>query len=601
MALALILFCALLQVFPPPESKWEPPAAAKAASLAESTRGAPNDLLTRSETSEYRETGVYAESVEFARKLENQSRWVRVQTIGKTPQGRDMILIVVSKDGAFTPEAARKTGKAVVFIQNGIHSGEIAGKDASSMLLRDIVINKRFASWLDHTILLVLPVFNIDGHEKRSPYNRMNQNGPAEMGWRTTAQRINLNRDYLKADAPEMRAFIKTYTAWLPELLIDNHVTDGADYQYDMTLGVPTEQEIWPTVGEWSRRFLTDVMVALERDGHVVARYAEPVDYADIRKGLEAGGAPPRFSTGYAAAQNRASILVETHSLKRYKTRVWAHYDLMRRAIEFVARDAKGLHDACLEADRAVAGLAGKKLFVAGEPSKDGDPFVYRGLFARLVKSNVTGGDYPVYTADPQNVRLPLYQKLMPTLETIMPAAYAVPREWTAVLELLALHGVRTETLKTDRRATIETTRFQDVKWAERPYESRHRVAFKTTIERESAALPKGIVMVPMNQRAARIAVHILEPEAPDSAVRWGLFDTIFEQKEYAEPYVMEPLARQMLESDEKLRAEYEARVKSDEKFAGSPAARRQFLYEHSPYWDRDKDRYPVLRVISLE
>lgn len=601
MAVALILFCALLQVYPPPESKWESPAAEKAASLEESTHAAPKELLTRSETSAYRETGIYAESVEFARKLEKRSPWVRVQTIGTTPQGRDMILIVVSKDGAFTPESARKTGKAVVFIQNGIHSGEIAGKDASSMLLRDVVINKRFASWLDHTILLVLPVFNIDGHEKRSPYNRMNQNGPAEMGWRTTAQRINLNRDYLKADAPEMRAFLKTYTAWLPELLIDNHVTDGADYQYDLTLGVPTEQEIWPTVGDWSRRFLTDVMAALERDGHVVARYAEPVDSADIRKGLEAGGAPPRFSTGYAAAQNRASILVETHSLKRYRTRVWAHYDLMRRAIDLVARDAKGLREACLAADRAVAGLAGKKLFVAGQSSKDSDPFVYRGLAARIAKSDVTGGEYPVYTAEPQGIRLPLYQKLTPTLETVVPAAYAVPREWTAVLDLLALHGVRTEMLKADRRAIVETVRFQDVKWAERPYESRHRLTFKTTVERESATLPRGIVMVPMDQRAARIAVNILEAEGPDSAVRWGLFDTIFEQKEYAEPYLLEPLARRMLESDQKLRAEYEERVKSDEKFAASPAARRQFLYEHSPYRDRDKDRYPVLRVMSLE
>lgn len=601
MAVAFILFCTLLQVTPPPESKWEPPAAVKAASLAESTQAAPKDLLTRSEISEYRETGVYAESVEFARKLEKRSPWVRVQTIGRTPQGRDMILIVISKDRAFTPEAARKTGKAVVFIQNGIHSGEIAGKDASLMLLRDVVINKRFANWLDHTILLVLPVFNIDGHEKRSPYNRMNQNGPLEMGWRTTAQRINLNRDYVKADAPEMRAFIKAYTAWLPELLIDNHVTDGADYQYDMTLGVPTEQEIWPNVGTWSRRMLKDTMAALERDGHVVARYAEPVDYTDVRKGLEAGGAPPRFSTGYAAAQNRASILVETHSLKRYKTRLWAHYDLMRRAIEFVARDANSFRQACLDADREVAGLAGKRLFVAGESSKQADPFVYRGLAANIVKSNVTGGEYPVYTATPQNTSLPLYQKLIPTLETLVPSAYAVPREWTPVLELLALHGVRTEPLTTNRRATVETVRFQDVKWAERPYESRHRLSFKTSVERESATLQPGMVLVPMNQRAARIAVHILEPEAPDSALRWGLFDTIFEQKEYAEPYLMEPLAARMLASDERLRAEYEARVRNDPQFAANPAARRQFLYERSPYWDRDKDRYPVLRVISFE
>jgi hypothetical protein len=162
----------------------------------------------------------------------------------------------------------------------------------------------------------------------------------------------------------------------------------------------------------------------------------------------------------------------------------------MRRAIDLVARDAKGLREACLAADREVAGQAGKKLFVAGESSKAGDPFVYRGLLARIAKSDVTGGDYPLYTADPQNIRLPLYQKLTPTVETIVPAAYAVPREWTTVLDLLALHGVRTEALEADRRASVETVRFQDVKWAERPYESRHRLTFKTTVERESATLP---------------------------------------------------------------------------------------------------------------
>ncbi len=601
MSLSYLLAIAIAAQYAPPQSKWEPPEAEHVKSLAASTSAAPRDLLTRSELSDYRETGRYAEAVEFARKLEKRSPWVHVQKIGTTPQGRDMIMLVVSRDRAFTPAAAARTGKPVIFIQNGIHSGEIAGKDATFMLLRDIVITKRFASWLDHVILLVLPVFNIDGHERMSPYNRLNQNGPAEMGWRTTAQGFNLNRDYMKADAPEMRAFLKVYTSWLPELLIDNHVTDGADYRYDLMIGVPTEQEIWPTMGQWSRRLLDGLLAGLEKDGHVAARYAEPRSYGDFSKGFVSWGSWPRFSTGYAAIQNRAGLLVETHSLKRYRTRVWAHYDLMRNAIDFVARDGKALKQAAAEADREIAQQAGRSIFVGGEAAEEGDPFVYKALSVRMEKSEVTGGVYPVFGNEPVDLRVPLSQRVRPFFEPVVPLAYAVPREWTAVLDLLAAHGVRTERLERDRKAKVETHRFSDVRWPERPYESRHSATFKTQVSHETTVLPEGMVLVPANQRAMRVAMNLLEPDGPDSAVRWGFFDTIFEQKEYAEPYIIEPLAKRMLEKDQKLREEFEARLKSDPKFAESVQAKRQFFYEKSPYFDRNKDRYPVLRVMAFE
>ncbi|MGE5489186.1 MAG: M14 family metallopeptidase [bacterium] len=585
--------------FTPPQSNYEPPGAEKTASLAASTAASPRDLLTPAETSNYTRTGRYAEAVEYARKLEKLSPWVRVEKFGTTPQGRDMIMLVVSKDRAFTPQAAARTGKPVIYIQNGIHSGEIAGKDATFMLLRDIVITKRFAGWLDHVILLVVPVFNIDGHERMSPYNRMNQNGPEEMGWRTTAQGLNLNRDYIKADAPEMRAFLKMYTAWLPEMLIDNHVTDGADYQYDLTISAPTQEEVWPTVGRWNAGFLKAVIAALDSDGHVCGRYADPRDPSDLSKGLVAWGTTPRFSDGYAAVQNRVGVLVETHSLKRYRTRVWAHYDLMRHAIEYVAANPKALKDAVAQADREIAGQTGRRLFVAGEAADGPDKMVYRGLARRMEKAEAIGGMYPVYGAEPVNETVTIYDRARATFEPVVPVAYAVPREWTSIIELLAAHGVPVETLESERAADVETYTFSNVRWAQRPFEGRLRVSFETQVKSGSATLPAGTVLVPMNQRAARVALSILEPQAPDSAVSWGLMNTIFEQKEYAEPYLLEPLAQRMLASDARLRDEFAARMK-DPEFANSPAARRQFFYERSPYWDARKDAYPVLRVMRL-
>ncbi len=597
-AIALLIAASVLAQAPP-RSGYEPPAAARAESLEQSTRAAPEALLTVAEKTQFRETGRYDESLELARRLERSSPLVRLVTLGRTPQGRDLVMLILSKDRAFTPEAAARTGKPVILIQNGIHAGEIAGKDATAMLLRDVVVSRRYASWLDHVIVLAIPVFNADGHERFSPYNRINQNGPAAMGFRATAQRVNLNRDYVKADTPEMRTWLGMYTAWLPDLLIDNHVTDGQDQQYDLTIAMSTEQDIWPSVGLWTKRtFLPALNAAMTNAGHVIAPYAEPLDSRDLTKGFSTGVFEPRYSTGYAAAQNRAGLLVETHSLKAYRTRVWAHYDVMRHAIEIVSHDAAALKTAVATADREVANQEGRPLFLAGEIAGDGEPFTFRGVSSRLVDSPVTGGKVIVYGDAPVEIPTRLFSVVKTTLAPAVPLAYAIPREWTAVIELLRLHGVHTEPLQGSRDAEVEVYRFSDAKWAERPYEGRHRVLFRTETASQTRTLPAGSVLVPANQRTARIALHILEPGAPDSAAHWGFFDTVFEEKEYFSSYVMEPIAREMLRRDPRLRAEFEQRLKSDPKFAASPAERLRFFYRQSPYADRDKDIYPVLRVI---
>jgi murein tripeptide amidase MpaA len=583
----------------PPRSGYEPPAAARAESLEWSTRAAPAALLTTAEKTQFRETGRYAESLELARRLERSSPLVRLVTLGRTPQGREIVMLVLSKERAFTPEAAAQTGKPVILIQNGIHAGEIAGKDATAMLLRDVAATRRYASWLDRVIVLAIPVFNVDGHERFSPYNRINQNGPAAMGFRATAQRVNLNRDYVKADTPEMRAWLEMYTAWLPDLLIDNHVTDGQDQQYDLTIAMSTEQDIWPSVGLWTKRtFLPALNTAMTNDGHAIAPYAEPLDSRDLSKGFSTGVFEPRFSTGYTAAQNRAGLLVETHSLKTYRTRVWAHYDVMRHAIDIVSRDAAALRTAVAAADREIANQEGRPLFLAGESAGDGDPFTFRGVSSRLEDSPITGGKVIVYGDQPIDIPTRLFSRVTPTLAPSVPLAYAVPREWSGVIDLLRLHGARTEPLALSRRAEVEVYRFIDAKWAERPYEGRHRVAFRAETASQTRTIPAGTVLVPMNQRAARIALNILEPGAPDSAAHWGFFDTVFEDKEYFSSYVMEPIAREMLKRDPGLRAEFEQRLKSDARFAASPAERLRFFYRRSPYADQEKDVYPVVRVI---
>lgn len=301
----------------PPKTAYEPPSAAAAKSLAESTAASPKDLLTLAEKTDYAETARSAESLALARRMEKASPWIKVVMIGKSPQGRDIFAAIVSKDRAFTPAAAQATGKAIVMLQSCIHPGEVDGKEASEMLIRDVAITKRYATWLDQVIPVNLPIFNVDGHDRFSAFNRINQDGPREMGFRVTAQRLNRNRDFMKADAPEMKAWLKFFNAWLPDFFLDNHVTDGADFQYDVTMQIPHGPEIWPTVGGWvSERYLPYLRDSMATDGHVMGPYGGFARRGDPASGFTTSTYTPRFSNGYAAIQNRPGLLVETHSLK---------------------------------------------------------------------------------------------------------------------------------------------------------------------------------------------------------------------------------------------------------------------------------------------
>ncbi len=318
----------------------------------------PTAWLTTAERSEFRRTSRYAEAASYCRRLAAAADWIDYQSFGSSGEGRELPLLIVSNEAAFTPAAARASGKLVVLAQSCIHPGECAGKDASLMLLRDIAVTKTRGDLLDHVILLVIPIFNPDGHERFSPYSRINQHGPEAMGWRVTSRNLNLNRDYMKADAVEMRAWLALWNAWDPDLHFDNHSTDGGDWQYDLMFAADTHQAAAPQVAQWLQDALYPrLLPALEADGHVAMTYFGLVDSKDPAKGIRSGGFGPRYSTGYASIRNRPSILVETHALKTYRTRVIAHYNIMLHTLEVLNRDPDSLRRATREADAAAATL----------------------------------------------------------------------------------------------------------------------------------------------------------------------------------------------------------------------------------------------------
>jgi hypothetical protein len=557
--------------------------------------------LTDYERSGFVKTPRYAETVAYCQRLASHSPWVRYTLFGMSPQGRELPLVILSRDRAFTPAAARRTGKAIILIQSGIHAGEIDGKDASLMLIRELAITKQQQRLLDHAILLFVPIFNVDGHERVSPYNRINQNGPEEMGWRATAQNLNLNRDYMKADAPEMRAMLRLFTSWLPDLYVDCHVTDGMDFQYDVTYTVETGPNIDTRVGRWLNDvFLPYVLPKVEAAGHKIFYYVSPREDHDITKGINLTATTPRFSTGYAALQNRPALLIETHMLKPYRTRVEATHDLLKAVIELVNREAGSLRTAVTGADHAtIAGGDGSGQIL---PLKFGlgprsQPHTFLGVETRLEPGELSGALCPVYSSRPQEFTVPVFDEITVTDSVPIPFAYLIPPEWAAVQEVLQVHGIVLARLAESATLEVESCTFDNVNFSERPYEGRQGVSFSTRPLREMRTYPRGTLVVRTDQRAAKVAVNLLEPGGPDALVRWGFFNAIFEEKEYSETYVMEKVGKRFLADNPALKQEFEKKIKDDPAFAANPRARINWLYLRSPWADPWLNKYPIARL----
>ncbi len=558
-----------------------------------------NDWQTYYEKSNYLRTPRYAETIEYCKRLAAASPWVHYASFGKSPQGRDLPLVIISNDRAFTPAGAAKTKKAVILIQSGIHAGEIDGKDASLMLMRDIAITKTKARLLDHAIILFVPIFSVDGHERWSKYNRINQDGPEEMGWRVTANNLNLNRDYMKADAPEMRAMLELFAAWLPDFYVDCHVTDGIDFQYNVTFATEVFQNIDPDVAKWiAGTYVPEMTSQVEQSGNLIAPYMGMREDNDLSKGFNFGAATPRFSTGYGAAQNRPSLLIETHVYKSYKTRVTATYDVLNATIGIVNTNADALRALVRRADErtTAAASAGTYIPLQFSMSDQSEPIIFRGWKTTRAVSPVTGEMMTYYSHDTANVTVPYFDHPIVTDSVRLPAYYLIPQEWSHVIDVLRYHHIAMRRLKAAVTLPIETYQLSEPAWSNKPYEGRHTVNFKTTPVRQDRTFETGTYIVPTGQRTAKIIAYLLEPKGPDSFVSWGCFDAIFEHKEYFEDGVMEAMAKHMMEKDPSLQYEFETKIKTDSSFAKNAHERLNFFYIRTPYADRSIGMYPIVR-----
>lgn len=560
-------------------------------------------LTTVAERSGFLRTGRYDEVIAlcdaFAARYPTS---VRCDTFGTTPEGRPMKLLVASTSGALSPEAARERGLPVTLIQGGIHAGEIDGKDAGFLALRQLLDGRIAGKPLDRQVFVFVPVFNVDGHERFKAWNRPNQRGPEEMGWRTTAQNLNLNRDYMKADAPEMRAMLKLIQQWDPVVYVDLHVTDGAKFQHDVSIQVEPVNSGDEPLRAAGRALKQGTLDRLAKQGSLpLAFYPSFVKGDDPSSGFEDGVATPRFSHGYMQLRNRMGMLVETHSWRTYPYRVRVTRNAVVAVIDQVAAQGSAWRALEQQADARASKLGGQTVALDYKPTGPAHVIDFRGYAYTRTPSAISGALMTRYDeSKPQVWKVPLRDSISPSTTATAPrAGYLVPAPWAdRVAAKLDAHGVVYQRLNAPLTGlAVEAWRASAIAFSADSFEGHQRLNAEGQWAPAKQNLVAGALFVPIDQPLARLVMGLLEPQAPDAISAWGGMNTAFERKEYMEDYVAEDVARKMLDADPALRETFERKLRDDAAFAKDPQARLEFFYRRHSAWDDRYGLYPVLRV----
>ena len=538
-------------------------------------------------------------------------RAVQCLEFGRSAQGRPMRALLVSR--------ADPRQVPLLMLQAGIHPGESDGKDAGFIALRELLADSAAPGALQRIAILFVPAFNVDGHERFGRWNRPNQDGPEETGWRTTAQNLNLNRDYAKADSPEMRALLGLIRTWDPLVCADLHVTDGADFQPDVSLQAEPVNAGDPQLFDTGRELRDGVIEHLRREGSMpLPFYPDFVRTDDPASGFVLTVYSPRFSTGYFPQRNRFTLLVETHSWKDYARRVRVTRNTIVALAELLAVRGSAWRELTRQADAAAARLGGGEVVLDyGSAWHEGTgvrPDTAPAAAPRMIDfpgyaytrnpSPISGEPATVYDPKtPQVWRVPYRDAVVPTLKVRAPlGGYVVPCEWAQEIgSRLALHGIRCAPVRAASGSVrVEAFRADSARFADAPFEGRMRVTLAGRWQREAQDIAAGALFVPIAQPGARLLMHLLEPQAPDSYAAWGMFNACFEQKEYLEPYVADQIARAMLADSPQLHAEFTRRLEHDQAFAADPQARLDFFLRRHPSWDSHLNLYPIFRVDEL-
>ena len=558
-------------------------------------------LLTRYEQSGYKETATYEETMSFYRALDKQYNEVSIVTHGLTDIGIPLNVVLISTGGEKTPEAIQKSGKAVWLINNAIHPGESDGVSASQMFTRDLLKNKKKnKKVLDKVIIAIIPFYNIGGALNRNGTTRVNQNGPVDYGFRGNARHYDLNRDFIKSDTRNSRSFQELFQVYDPDLFLDTHVSNGADYQHIMMLLGTQKDKLGGKLGE----YMTDVFMPYAFENMEMKGFS-PVPYVNAwghtpDKGWTEFVDWPRYSTGYAALFHTVGLMSETHMLKTYQQRVESTYGLMQIMLEFLEGHSDELIDLREETKLTAAKQKDFEVSWAVDTSRY-TPLMFKGYEPTYIESDISGLKRLKYDHSQPFTKEVKYKNQYVANKTIKaPKYYLIPQQWTDVIELLELNQVEMVRLRQDTTIAVESYYIDDYQTSRSPYEG-HYMHSKVKVSTTSQTLNfrAGDVLVPVNQWRNRYIVETLEPEAPDSFFAWNFFDAILQQKEHFSSYVFEDYAVELLEENPEIKSELEAAKQNDPDLAKSAYMQLEFIYQRSKHREPEYLRYPVFRVMD--
>ncbi len=554
------------------------------------------NFTTKFEQSKGKESPVYSDIIDWWKKLDAASPYIQMIEVGPPDAGCPIHLVIVSSDQDFNFESLRKKNKRIILVNNGIHPGEPDGIDASMLLVRDFVINK--IKIPGNVVLAIIPVYNIGGCLNRSVNYRIDQNGPVEKGFRGNSQNLDLNRDFIKCDSKEARSFTELFHLIDSDVFIDNHVSDGADYQHVMTLLTSQHNKLGGVMGDFmNKQFEPGLYSLMKEKGYDLIPYVNA--FGDTpENGWSEYWDSPRYSSGYATLWHSFAFVPETHMLKPYDQRVKATYALMQCFIDFTSKNSariKDLRDQTKESVRSANDFPVNWVLDKSQSAT----FNYKGYTAGRKTSEVSGLPRLYYDRNkPFEKQVPIYNYYKPQTIIQKPQAYIIPQGWWKVIDLLKLNKVEMNQFKKDTIIEVEIYHIDDYKTTTRQYEMHHANSeVKISKGIQKIKFRKGDWFIPMNQTANRFLIETLEPQAEDSYFAWNYFDAVLGQKEGFSGYSFEDIAAEFLKNNPDIKNKLEQRKAIDTAFARNGGAQLNFVFQNSPYFEPVNMRYPVYRI----
>lgn len=553
------------------------------------------ELLTPFEKND-NHTATYDEAIDYYQKLANQYGTVNMVEEGLTDSGKPLHTVIISETPVINRKEARQHNKAVLLINNAIHAGEPCGVDASMMLARELATTHK--ELLKEVVVVIIPFYNIGGVLNRNSHTRANQNGPESYGFRGNARNYDLNRDFIKCDTENARSFAKLYQKWRPDVFVDNHTSNGADYKYTLTL-IPTQSNKLPSAMQqyMDDKLLPSLFSEMKKTDWEMTPYVYPRTTPD--EGIRAFLDSPRYSSGYASLHFAYSFMPETHMLKPFAGRVKSTHTFLHTMLDHINQNK---NEIVASRKRALEEIQNSKTLSVDwtlDQSKH-DSLLFKGYTPTMIASKVTGGERLYYDHDkPFEKNIPFWKYYKASQKVDIPEAYVLPQSYRHLADLMRIHGVEIETLSSDKIIAVDQYKIIDFKTGSNPYEG-HYLHSNVSVEKSSMQVQykKGDFLISTSQDAIQYIVHVLEPQSKDSFFAWNYFDSILQQKEHFSAYVFEDRAYELLQTDASLKKAFEDKKSTDVEFAKDSRAQLDFIYHHSPHYEKTHRVYPVGKVM---